>query len=157
MAEFVRAQIFGTTFEITSRYSDLQPVGMGAFGLVWYGCSLEVAYASTMLTIRAHSSAKDQLTNQNVAIKKIMKPFSTPVLAKRTYRELKLLKHLKHENVSPPDYLVCRAQLLTRPSTGHLAQRHIYFPAGGYVGGSMTQPPVVLADPLVPATSSRSY
>lgn len=29
-----------------------------------------------------------------------MKPFSTPVLAKRTYRELKLLKHLKHENVS---------------------------------------------------------
>lgn len=32
----VRAQIFGTTFEITSRYVDLQPVGMGAFGLVWY-------------------------------------------------------------------------------------------------------------------------
>jgi p38 MAP kinase len=30
-----------------------------------------------------------------------MKPFSTPVLAKRTYRELKLLKHLKHENVRP--------------------------------------------------------
>jgi p38 MAP kinase len=45
------------------------------------------------------SSARDQLTNQNVAIKKIMKPFSTPVLAKRTYRELKLLKHLRHENV----------------------------------------------------------
>jgi p38 MAP kinase len=36
MAEFVRAQIFGTTFEITSRYTELQPVGMGAFGLVWY-------------------------------------------------------------------------------------------------------------------------
>ncbi|EEH06242.1 mitogen-activated protein kinase [Histoplasma capsulatum G186AR] len=34
MAEFVRAQIFGTTFEITNRYTDLQPVGMGAFGLV---------------------------------------------------------------------------------------------------------------------------
>lgn len=47
----------------------------------------------------ANSSARDQLTNQNVAVKKIMKPFSTPVLAKRTYRELKLLKHLKHENV----------------------------------------------------------
>lgn len=28
-----------------------------------------------------------------------MKPFSTPVLAKRTYRELKLLKHIQHENV----------------------------------------------------------
>ncbi|ERF77208.1 Mitogen-activated protein kinase HOG1 [Endocarpon pusillum Z07020] len=79
MAEFVRAQIFGTTFEITSRYTDLQPVGMGAFGLV--------------------CSAKDQLTQQAVAVKKIMKPFSTPVLSKRTYRELKLLKHLRHENV----------------------------------------------------------
>ncbi|KAI4262963.1 MAG: hypothetical protein L6R42_001870 [Xanthoria sp. 1 TBL-2021] len=79
MAEFVRAQIFGTTFEITSRYTDLQPVGMGAFGLV--------------------CSAKDQLTSQAVAVKKIMKPFSTPVLAKRTYRELKLLKHLRHENI----------------------------------------------------------
>lgn len=48
------------------------------------------------------SSAKDQLTGQNVAVKKIMKPFSTPVLAKRTYRELKLLKHLRHENVRLP-------------------------------------------------------
>ena len=51
---------------------------------------------------RAHiwnSSAKDQLTASPVAIKKIMKPFSTPVLSKRTYRELKLLKHLRHENV----------------------------------------------------------
>ena len=45
------------------------------------------------------SSARDQLTGQPVAVKKIMKPFSTPVLSKRTYRELKLLKHLKHENV----------------------------------------------------------
>jgi hypothetical protein len=45
------------------------------------------------------SSARDQLTGQPVAVKKIMKPFSTPVLSKRTYRELKLLKHLRHENV----------------------------------------------------------
>jgi serine/threonine protein kinase len=49
--------------------------------------------------INPRSSAKDQLTGSNVAVKKIMKPFSTPVLSKRTYRELKLLKHLKHENV----------------------------------------------------------
>lgn len=46
-----------------------------------------------------NSSAKDQLSGTSVAIKKIMKPFSTPVLSKRTYRELKLLKHLRHENV----------------------------------------------------------
>ena len=61
------------------RYTELQPVGMGAFGLV--------------------CAARDQLTGAPVAVKKIMKPFSTPVLSKRTYRELKLLKHLRHENV----------------------------------------------------------
>lgn len=79
MADFVKLSIFGTVFEVTTRYVDLQPVGMGAFGLV--------------------CSANDQLTNTSVAIKKIMKPFSTPVLSKRTYRELKLLKHIRHENV----------------------------------------------------------
>jgi len=72
----------------------------------WYG-SLRFGLVSKttihcrligQLTIRC-SSAKDQLTGQPVAVKKIMKPFSTPVLSKRTYRELKLLKHLRHENV----------------------------------------------------------
>ncbi|KAJ5849257.1 Mitogen-activated protein kinase hog1 [Penicillium rubens] len=79
MADFTRFQIFGTTFEITSRYMNLQPVGTGAFGLV--------------------CSARDQLTGQPVAVKKIVKPFSSSVLSKRTYRELKLLKHLRHENI----------------------------------------------------------
>ncbi|KAJ1668569.1 MAPK protein hog1 [Coemansia sp. RSA 1813] len=79
MADFVRLTIFGTVFEVTTRYTDLQPVGMGAFGLV--------------------CSARDQLTGQAVAVKKIMRPFSSSVLAKRTYRELKLLKHLRHENI----------------------------------------------------------
>lgn len=78
--DFVRFQIFGTLFEVTPRYSELNPVGMGAFGLV---------------------CAADDLANNNkkVAIKKIMKPFMTDILAKRTFRELKLLKHLKHENL----------------------------------------------------------
>jgi p38 MAP kinase len=76
----IALHFFRTVFEVTTRYVDLQPVGMGAFGLV--------------------CSAKDQLTATSVAIKKIMKPFSTPVLSKRTYRELKLLKHIRHENVS---------------------------------------------------------
>ena len=55
---------------------------------------------SCRLTHFPPSSAKDQLTGASVAVKKIMKPFSTPVLSKRTYRELKLLKHIQHENVS---------------------------------------------------------
>lgn len=60
---------------------------------------LSVIVLTSAVAHDGNSSAKDQLTNQAVAVKKIMKPFSTPVLSKRTYRELKLLKHLRHENV----------------------------------------------------------
>ncbi|KAJ7121415.1 hypothetical protein C8R44DRAFT_622859, partial [Mycena epipterygia] len=61
-------------------------------------------------------SSKDQLTGTSVAIKKIMKPFSIPVLSKRTYRELKLLKHLQHENVrhSVPTIRLVVAHLFDR-------------------------------------------
>ena len=55
MAEFVRAQIFGTTFEITSRYSDLQPVGMGAFGLVWYVLHLPLPPSRSVASLRMAS------------------------------------------------------------------------------------------------------
>jgi serine/threonine protein kinase len=47
------------------------------------------------------SSAKDQLSGTSVAIKKIKQPFSSTALSKKTYRELKLLKHLRHDNVRP--------------------------------------------------------
>jgi len=66
--------------------------------------SLRLASNDTF-DISTYSSAKDQLSGTSVAIKKIMKPFSTPVLSKRTYRELKLLKHLRHENVGCRDYI----------------------------------------------------
>jgi serine/threonine protein kinase len=56
-------------------------------------------YPDVYRTYTIDSSAKDQLMGTSVAIKKIMKPFSTPVLSKRTYRELKLLKHIQHENI----------------------------------------------------------
>ncbi|KAL4766854.1 kinase-like domain-containing protein [Aspergillus nidulans var. acristatus] len=80
MSSYGSRQILGTTFKIISRYTDLQPVGTGAFGLV--------------------CSARDQLTAQPVAVKKIMTPFSNPDISKWTYHELKLLKHLLHENGS---------------------------------------------------------
>lgn len=34
-----------------------------------------------------------------VAIKKLARPFQSAIHAKRTYRELRLLKHMNHENV----------------------------------------------------------
>src|SRR6266851_1853628 len=87
----------------------------GAFGLVWYA-SLDTFLVPTTPTPYAlFSSAKDQLTGASVAIKKIMKPFSTPVLSKRTYRELKLLKHIQHENVGTPKPLFCTLPIPSSP------------------------------------------
>jgi p38 MAP kinase len=34
-----------------------------------------------------------------VAIKKLSRPFQSAVHAKRTYREIRMLKHMNHENV----------------------------------------------------------
>jgi p38 MAP kinase len=76
------------------------------------------------------SSAKDQLTGQSVAIKKVTKPFSSPVLSKRTYRELKLLKHLKHENVG---LYTARAMCRVLTLADHLAQRHLHISPRKYV------------------------
>lgn len=46
------------------------------------------------------SSAYDTRLRQKVAVKKLSRPFQSLIHARRTYRELRLLKHLKHENVS---------------------------------------------------------
>lgn len=45
------------------------------------------------------SSAVDNERNIKVAIKKLARPFQSAIHAKRTYRELRLLKHMNHENV----------------------------------------------------------
>ncbi|MBW01521.1 Mitogen-activated protein kinase 12, partial [Eschrichtius robustus] len=44
-------------------------------------------------------SAYDTRLRQRVAVKKLSRPFQSLIHARRTYRELRLLKHLKHENV----------------------------------------------------------
>ncbi|KAF7712333.1 Uncharacterized protein PECH_003574 [Penicillium ucsense] len=69
----------GILFETTERYQQLQPVGMGVTGLV--------------------CSARDQIGHQTVAVKKLPEPFKTANIAKHMYREIKLLKHLQHENI----------------------------------------------------------
>lgn len=47
-----------------------------------------------------NSSAYDMKAGLKVAVKKLSRPFQSIIHAKRTYRELRLLKHMKHENVS---------------------------------------------------------
>lgn len=79
MGSFYKIDINRTEWEIPERYQQLQPVGSGAYGQV---CKAIV---------------KD--SNMKVAIKKLARPFQSAVHAKRTYRELRLLKHMDHENV----------------------------------------------------------
>ncbi|NXC56560.1 MK11 kinase, partial [Aleadryas rufinucha] len=51
-------------------------------------------------------SAYDTKTRQKVAVKKLSRPFQSLIHARRTYRELRLLKHMKHENVSGEIYVL---------------------------------------------------
>ena len=47
-----------------------------------------------------NSSALDTEKNVKVAIKKLTRPFQSAIHARRTFREIKMLKHMNHENVS---------------------------------------------------------
>lgn len=77
--EYNQFLVCGSLFECPARYLPIKPIGKGAYGVV--------------------CSARNLETNEKVAIKKITNAFDNVVDAKRTLREIKLLKHLQHENV----------------------------------------------------------
>lgn len=60
-----------------------------------YRCSRD----KSIFLFTSYSSAVDNQTGLKVAIKKLARPFQSAVHAKRTYRELRMLKHMNHENV----------------------------------------------------------
>lgn len=77
---FQEVQVGYNKFYVDSRYSNLKPIGDGAYGFV--------------------ASAYDSVTKEKVAIKKIKDAFSDLVDAKRILREMKLLRHFSsHENI----------------------------------------------------------
>ena len=51
------------------------------------------------------SAAYDNVTDTNVAIKKLSRPFQNVTHAKRAYREFVLMKLVNHKNVSINLYL----------------------------------------------------
>lgn len=73
------SRVYGTTFELISRYEPIQIVGQGTFGLV--------------------VSALNTETGEYVAIKKIHDAFADLVDGKRFLRELLLMKHFQHPNL----------------------------------------------------------
>lgn len=76
---FCRVELNKTVWEVPTRYQNLTPVGCGAYGQV--------------------CSAFDSERQMKVAIKKLARPFQSAIHAKRAYREVRMLKHMWHENV----------------------------------------------------------
>ncbi|PUZ62145.1 hypothetical protein GQ55_4G333900 [Panicum hallii var. hallii] len=77
---FIQYNIFGNVFEVTAKYKPpILPIGKGAYGIV--------------------CSALNSETGEQVAIKKIANAFDNKIDAKRTLREIKLLRHMDHENI----------------------------------------------------------
>jgi len=68
-----------TVFTVRQRYVNLRPIGQGAQGKV--------------------ASAKDVVTNTQVAIKKLSRPFQNVTHAKRAHREIMLMKAVSHKNI----------------------------------------------------------
>mmetsp|Transcript_66754 Transcript_66754/g.145616 ORF Transcript_66754/g.145616 Transcript_66754/m.145616 type:complete len:402 (+) Transcript_66754:56-1261(+) len=71
--------VHGSKFEVSKRYTVLEPVGQGAYGIV--------------------CAAQDEETNEHIAIKKIENAFEHITFTKRTLRELRILCQLRHENL----------------------------------------------------------
>ncbi|GFG29637.1 hypothetical protein Cfor_10457, partial [Coptotermes formosanus] len=76
---FYTVEVGDTKFTILKRYQNLKPIGSGAQGIV--------------------CAAYDTVTQQNVAIKKLSRPFQNVTHAKRAYREFKLMKLVNHKNI----------------------------------------------------------
>jgi len=77
--EMVSYVVHGTKFEAPKRFAVLEPVGQGAYGVV--------------------CSGQDKEKGEQIAIKKIENAFEHLTFAKRTLRELRILRHLSHENL----------------------------------------------------------
>ncbi|PIO61787.1 hypothetical protein TELCIR_16676 [Teladorsagia circumcincta] len=76
---FHEVELNKTRWVIPEAYDRLRTLGEGAYGVV--------------------CTAEDLRTGERVAVKKFFRPFQSTIHAKRTYRELKLLRTLKHPNV----------------------------------------------------------
>uniref|UniRef100_A0A0B6ZJW0 mitogen-activated protein kinase n=1 Tax=Arion vulgaris TaxID=1028688 RepID=A0A0B6ZJW0_9EUPU len=76
---FYHTELVNTSWDVPVRYTRLSPVGGGAYGQV--------------------CASHDTATGVKVAIKKLARPFQSDIFAKRTYREICMLRHFNHENL----------------------------------------------------------
>ncbi|KAF8561624.1 hypothetical protein P879_04111 [Paragonimus westermani] len=76
---FTSVDLGNSTWIVPVRYRELELIGHGAYGTV--------------------CSAHDKQLHGRVAIKRLTKAFLDQEYAKRTYRELRILAHVNHENI----------------------------------------------------------
>ncbi|XP_018619931.1 mitogen-activated protein kinase 7 [Scleropages formosus] len=95
----LKAHCLDVKFEVGDEYDVIETIGTGAYGVV--------------------SSAKRRDNGQRVAIKKIPNAFEVVTNAKRTLRELKILKHFKHDNI-------IAIKDILRPALPHSAFKSVY-------------------------------
>ncbi len=103
---FYHLELNKAVWQVPERYQNLSPVGSGAYGQVRH---TETSIFDTgrlshfprqvCSAVDTKSPLKDG-SFPKVAIKKLARPFQSKIHAKRTYRELRMLKHMNHENVS---------------------------------------------------------
>ena len=75
---------------------------ISSFGCEWLYTHPPLLLSHPPPLLVPYSSATDHLTGRKVAIKKVSRAFDDVVDAKRILREIKLLRHFRHENVSVP-------------------------------------------------------
>ncbi|WVZ16998.1 hypothetical protein V8G54_009980 [Vigna mungo] len=103
---YIQYNIYGNLFEVSRKYvPPIRPVGRGAYGIVWGFLALSyVAVLSYSGLGLADFRSKDYAavnaeTGEEVAIKKVGNAFDNRIDAKRTLREIKLLRHMDHANI----------------------------------------------------------
>ncbi|XP_066518800.1 mitogen-activated protein kinase 7 [Hoplias malabaricus] len=95
----LKAHSLDVKFEVGEEYDIIETIGTGAYGVV--------------------SSARRRDNGQQVAIKKIPNAFEVVTNAKRTLRELKILKHFKHDNI-------IAIKDILQPAVPHSAFKSVY-------------------------------
>jgi serine/threonine protein kinase len=66
----------------------------------FHRCAIAINSNFESIHVCVNSSAFDNVRQIKVAIKKLSRPFQSSIHAKRAYREIRMLKHMHHENVS---------------------------------------------------------
>ncbi|KAI4884525.1 hypothetical protein NFI96_020492 [Prochilodus magdalenae] len=106
----LKAHSLDVKFEVGEEYDIIETIGTGAYGVV---------SSARRRDNGRNPCSRDADVGQQVAIKKIPNAFEVVTNAKRTLRELKILKHFKHDNI-------IAIKDILQPAVPHSAFKSVY-------------------------------